>query len=264
VRKEVKDMNNKELKEKLEKEWCLLAEDGKAYYRPFLCRGDPLKAKIALAGINPASPFTPDKISQEEYINLFSDYKKYMHKYMEFRGKESKTRKGINRLSDSIEPAINKTLGIANGKDFILETDVITYATSDTDELKEISDEIKSEGRKIFFDVFTNIQPGLLILYSKDALECFLGGQESEERFEIEYKYEISKNRTKEGLLKIRNKVEDFEKFGQPLFTIHFTSGNKCVVFCCRHLRFYNMSRKELENFQEILKNYIITTNCLC
>jgi hypothetical protein len=252
-------MNNKELKEKLEKEWCLLAEDKKAYYRPFLCRGDPLKAKIALAGINPASSFTPDRISQEDYINLFPDYQKYMGKYMELRGnKESETRKGINKLILSLESAIKKTLGISNGKDLILETDVITYPTGDTVQLKDLPDEIKRHGQKIFFDVFQNIQPRLLILHGKDALEWFLDSRGPEKKFEIEYK-EIIKPQS----LKIRNSVKDLEKLCRPLFTVHFVRGNNCDAFFCRHLRFHNMYKKELENFQKALGNYIITTNCL-
>lgn len=42
------------------REMCIPPDTGKAYYRPFTCRGEIKEDGIFFVGINPATPITPE------------------------------------------------------------------------------------------------------------------------------------------------------------------------------------------------------------
>jgi hypothetical protein len=237
-------MSKAELTRKLEK-WCEQKENGKAYYRPFLCDGDPAKATIFLAGINPATAFYPKDKTLKEYVELLGDYEAFMREYEKIRKARSDSRRSPTRAK------MNKLIDFLKGKSggqVVLETDVVAYPTENAKLLKSEPDHIKKRGREIFIEVLEYIKPKLLILYGKKAIEYLLSSLE--ERKALEYKPEIKKSDLKQ------EKVADLE-LRNPLFTIKFGNDQKCAVFVLRHFVAPGFGGESYEKFKKELARYI-------
>jgi hypothetical protein len=57
---------------------CLAPEPGKAYYRPFICKGDLSKGDIFFVGINPATPIFPKHMEIDKYVDLLLNYEEFL------------------------------------------------------------------------------------------------------------------------------------------------------------------------------------------
>lgn len=60
------------------KQMCQAPEFGKAYYRPFVCKGDLSKVNIYFVGINPATPIFPKHMDIDRYVDLLLNYEEFM------------------------------------------------------------------------------------------------------------------------------------------------------------------------------------------
>jgi len=215
------------------KKLCEQTELGKAYYRPFICKGDISKVDIFLVGINPATPIFPSEIDIDEYIKCLLNYNDFIELYNRMRinqGKYniSKTRRQIDSFIEWLSSKTNKS---------ILETNVIPYPTKDIKELKNELDSIKQRAQDIFYDILMKFTPSLIIIHGKISIETF---------------FEVLKNKKVkfENEINLKSTVYDFEKM-VPLTSFFYTNNKKCTIVACRH--FVNSGSKS-ETFKDFKK----------
>ena len=211
-------------------------EEGKAYYRPFVCSGDLSKADIFLVGINPATPIYPEDIDIDSYVDLLLDYNKFMDFYRKKRLDSSKseisrTRLGMNSFISWLNHYTRST---------ILETDVIPYPTPSLKELKRESESIKEQGKDIFVNLIQELKPGLIILHGKRAVEY------ANETF-IKYKMNLLRP------INLNISIEQMES--EPILTEINYGNKKGIIMACRHFMYYGNNGETFSMFKDHVLN---------
>lgn len=200
----------------------LLINTNLPYLRPFLCKGNPHKAKICLVGINPATPIYSKDKSYEEYVGLLKDYEKFFVYYSNLRKKRglssiSRTRLGIINFIEWIQK---------RDPNPIIETDVYTIPTKNVKELEEINHEILHASQKLFFRVLNTYSPQIIILYGKKSLHSF---------FHLIDKEGIAYNINLKDLANM--KIDQNPYIGEIII-----NGSKIKILAIRHLMYYGIN----------------------
>jgi hypothetical protein len=247
-------MTMEELKELIKE--CKPMGGNNVYFRPF-SGGNPEKAEIFLAGINPATVITESDVKFAEYRRMLlqpglKDFDELYNTIREANGntEESPTRVGIRSFSEWLRNE-------SGGKE-VLETDINAYPTPNARCLKKKSNTLYAEnGVKIFFDLMEICSPKILIIHSENRWFLINFVQNLQARnIDINFQNGIKdlkklldtpiENRRKKQLEYLNNK--------QPFFRID----ERCDVFICPHLSFQRQgSREFFEMFKKKLDDYL-------
>lgn len=228
------------------KKLCKPPAKGKAYYRPFICRGNPEDIKIFLVGLNPATPIMEDKMSLDEYVNLISDYDK-------FHGYYKKKRKDNNKpeLSKTRAAIISFVRWLKSKTDVsIAETNIIPYPTENAQQLKREDESIHKRGKEIFYELLMFYKPSLLILHGKSTIDLILSCLK-EKGLEVQDNNSIDKLRA----LQYSN-VSEWPKFA-------YSDGNTCSIIAYRHFIYYGPNGKKTNQFLNVVEDLLRTQGLL-
>jgi hypothetical protein len=209
--------------------------EGKAYYRPLICKGELDKADIFFVGTNPATPIYQENVEQDAYVELLLNYNKFIefykgHRISKGKTEVSRTRMGMNSFIDWLSIHTSSS---------IIETEAIPYPT---DKLKALWKEPKTiieRGKNIFADLILKFEPKLIILHGKETVEQAL---------DILIKREISVDR----YVDLQQPIESMEE-QVPLFTITYSNGKKGAIAACRHFMYYGSKGDSFSGFRERL-----------
>ncbi len=199
--------------------------ENQPYLRPYLCRGEFSKAKIILAGINPATPIYPSELPLQEYCKLLQDYYSFMAYYKAYRKRENKpvlsrTRQGILSFVQWVEQELE--VGV-------IESDICTYPTKSIKELNEVDSKFQKAGRELFWEMLCKSNANCLIIYGAMAFRGFLKLQEE--------KGEIIKEKNQDNEKLKEMKIEELEA-KSPLFSI-WIGKREIFVYAVRHFMYY-------------------------
>lgn len=202
------------------------------YLRPYICNGDPYKAKICFVGTNPATPIYPEQISKEDYIKLYTDYTEFMKFYKENRKKNGKTEISRTRLGIiSFAEWVEKELGT-----YMIETDIFTYPTKDIKELKKIDKNILSKSLNIFEKVIKEFKPSIIILHGALTVETF----------------KKLMNDSKVRYFSNSREISELEKL-KPYAEVEIED-KKINVFVSKHFMYYGKTGNCFEDLKKNLK----------
>ncbi len=223
------------------KQMCLAPELGKAYYRPFICKGDLSKADIFFVGINPATPIFPEHMEIDKYVNLLLNYDEFIGYYKASRISQdkdevSRTRIGMNSFFS----------WLSNYTDVpIVETDAIPYPTVNIKDLKKEPSFVKEKGKDIFYSLVTEFEPSLLILHGKKTVDHVMD-------------FFISRGLISPNTINVKQSIEEMEQQA-PLVRFKYSNGKAGVIMACRHFMYYGNKGDSFEPFRtkvlEILKS---------
>ncbi|EST52174.1 hypothetical protein T458_24465 [Brevibacillus panacihumi W25] len=207
------------------------------YLRPFLCKTYPKEIGIFIVGINPATPIYPSDLAYKDYISLLCDYNNFKKFYINKRlnqGKKgiSRTRIGIDNLTSWIEYISKKQ---------VIETNVTTYPTSSSRELKKINTEIISISQDLFIKTLKIFKPNILIIHGKEAFNSLLN---------LLLKKKIS--------YYLMNKAEDInviENLGPVAYI--YLENHLIYVFAIRHLMYFGRTGNTFNGFKSIFYNFL-------
>ena len=211
-------------------------DDGRAYFRPFLCRGNPDNARTFLVGINPATPIYPHDISLDDYAKLLGNYELFLAYYRDRRGRQGKTgisptRRGIDSLGKWLENLTSAP---------VLETNIIAYPTRKASDLKREPDYILQKGSQIFKSLLLGIRPALIVLHGAETIEGFI--------------QVLAETGLAKDALSVNEKKEEFAKKA-PLISFCYEDGSLAKVFACRHLRFYGNEGNSYAEFRKLISD---------
>ena len=221
------------------KELCRPIGVGKAYFRPFICKGDISNAKIFLVGINPATPIYPSQMSIEEYVELLGNYQKFIEFYSNSRiqndkSEISRTRQGINSFVNWVSSEIGME---------VVETDIITYPTPSVKELKKEPKEVISKGKDNFYYILNEMKPEVIILYGKKTLKYFSESAED-------------KNISLQTKIDLECPIDQLERTS-PITSFNYGPNTYCKVFVCRHFMYYGNTGDSFREFRDNLIKHI-------
>lgn len=211
---------------------CMPPAEGKAFFRPLICKGDLANIDIFFVGINPATPIYPGKdMNLDNYVELLCNYDKFINYYKQVRinnGKSefSRTRTGMNSfltwLSEQSECAI-------------AETNVIGYPTANVKLLRKEPDYILESGKEIFRKLLMSFTPRLLILHGKETVQhCF--DLMVKQRLVSPCEFDIEKP------------IKQLES-QMPLFEFRYPRGENGTALACRHFRYYGAEGESFTYF---------------
>ena len=217
---------------------CSPPREGKAYFRPFLCRGSIAEAKTFLVGINPATPIYRQDISPELYAEMLLNQDRFLHFYVSHRRKNGKrglspTRRGIDNFGHWLEERIGSP---------IVETNIFAYPTPNKDYLKQEPDYILERGKQIFSSLLFGLKPKYIVLHG-NIVEDFL---------EL-----LAQESVKIEMLAVVSKITDMEQY-LPILSFEYPDGQKADVCACRHLSLYQRHKAEHETFKQRLGQYLV------
>lgn len=218
---------------------CIAPDNSKAYYRPFICRGDLSKTDIFFVGINPATPINEKVLSMDEYIKLLLNYDEFMKFYKELRKikgktKLSRTRTGINAFIDWLYTKTESN---------ILETNIITYPTESLKLLWKEPSYVIENGKDIFYTILLKYMPNLLILHGKETV------------------IQVIEMLSEKGILVDRNinleqPIEHIE-MQIPFIYFKYPNGKNAYIVCCRHMMYYGKEGNSFSQFRNKLEDFI-------
>lgn len=216
---------------------CTPLHEGKAYFRPFLCKGNILEAKTFLVGINPATPIYPEDVESRAYAEMLLDYEKFNSFYVTLRKKNGKrgispTRAGINSFGRWLEEKTGWP---------VLETNIVAYPTKDEDFLKLEPEYIREKGKQIFRSLLLGLQPKIIVLHG-NIVGNFIKILEQE--------------KTSFQTLTTTKKITEMEN-DLPVIAFTYSSGLEAKVFACRHLSLYRRNSREHEAFKLKLDRFL-------
>lgn len=221
------------------KQMCIAPEYGKAYYRPFICKGDLSKVDIFFVGINPATPIFPKDVEIDEYVKLLLNYNEFMDYYKASRISQdkdevSRTRIGMNSFFSWLSKYTDSA---------ILETDVIPYPTINLKELKKEPQYVIEKGKDIFYRLVTEFTPSLIILHGKKTVE------------------NVSETFMRKGLISsneidVERPIEEMEE-QSPLVKLNYLNGKAGVIMACRHFMYYGNKGDSFESFRQNVKEVL-------
>lgn len=207
----------------------LFISNKEPYLRPFICKGNPYKAKICLVGINPATPLYPNQISLSDYVSILLKYTEFLEYYRTLRVEQGKTQ--ISRTRLGIHNFVNWLETIQDHP--IIETDVITYPTANIDGLVNIKHKVLEQSKALFWKVICEFKPRLVIVYGKMAMDTFQ---------EI-----MITNNSPHKMINREN-----SPFGE------FQLGNeKSYFFGIKHLMYYGYKGNSFRNARYSIENFI-------
>lgn len=212
---------------------CEPISEDKAYYRPYLCKGELSKAQIFLVGINPATPIYSTQVSIGDYVEMILDYNKFEYQYRQIcnskKGqKSSRTRLGINSFVEWLA---------VNTESSVVETNVNAYPTPNQELLNKESAEIKQKGYNIFYTLLTRIKPRILIFHSLAALTSFddiIRSQGHKPNMNIDFD---------KGVRELEEE--------SPFYKFAYDAEHEATVMACRHLMYYGKSGDSYSAFKE-------------
>lgn len=238
-------LKKQELKQELTK-LCKPLTKGKAYYRPFICRGNSDNIKAFLVGLNPATPITEDEMSLDEYVNLISDYERFLCYYNEKRIKDGKPKLSKTRTAIiSFVDWLNSRTDVS-----IAETNIIPYPTKNAKQLNREDESIHKRGKEIFYELLMCYKPSLLILHGKSTIDLTLNYLR-EKGFEVKDNDSI-------------NKLRDMQYFNVsewPKFI--YSDGNTCSIIAYRHFIYYGPNGKKTNQFLNAVEDLLRTQGLL-
>ncbi|WDL98452.1 hypothetical protein [Alicyclobacillus sp. ALC3] len=217
------------------KNMCQPVIDGKAYYRPLLCRDLQATISIFIVGINPATPITPEEMDLDTYARLITDYDAFIEYYRDLRRQRGKTRlsptrTGINGLTNWLQA--NTDVGIA-------ETNMISYPSQKPKELRNEPEAVIERAKEIFIQVLLNYRPKLIIAHGRETLKML--GEMVDTRNEFNW---VRKDELQQ---------DDFVGFS-------YQNGEICSVLPCAHLRYHGHSGgTRFTQFYEQLPGFLPT-----
>jgi len=212
---------------------CAPIHDGKAYFRPFLCRGNILEAKTFLVGINPATPIFPEDVGLRTYVEMLLSHEKFYSFYVSLRKKRGK--RGISHTREGIG-SFGRWLEEKTGCP-VLETNMIAYPTRNEDSLKLEPEYIWETGKQIFRSLLFGIRPKLIVLHG-DIVGHFLNI--------------LRQDGITPEILTTAKRITEMEKF-MPVLSFTYPDGVRADVAACRHLSRYKMYKAEHESFKQRL-----------
>ncbi|HBW37722.1 hypothetical protein [Desulfosporosinus sp. BICA1-9] len=222
------------------KKMCLAPELGKAYYRPFICKGELSKVDIFFVGINPATPIFPMDMEIDKYVDLLLNYEEFMDFYKASRLSQdkdevSRTRIGMNSFFSWLSNYTDAS---------ILETDAIPYPTANLKALKKEPKFVIEKGKDIFYSLVTEFKPSLIILHGKKTVD------QSVDIF-------ISRGLIAPNTINVEQSIVGME-LQAPLIQFKYSNGKAGVIMACRHFLYYGSKGDSFEPFRrkvlEILK----------
>lgn len=222
------------------REMCLAPELGKAYYRPFICKGDLSKVDLFFVGINPATPIFPKHMEIDKYVDLLLSYEEFMNYYKGSRISQdkdevSRTRIGMNSFFSWLSNYTDAS---------ILETDAIPYPTANLKALKKEPRFVLEKGKDIFYSLVTEFKPSLIILHGKKTVDQAI------DTF-------VSRGLIAPNTINIGQSIENMEQ-QVPLVQFNYSNGKMSVIMACRHFMYYGSKGDSFEPFRrkvlEILK----------
>lgn len=217
---------------------CIALDEKGVYFRPWICRGNPLESKTFLVGINPATPICSEEIDLDSYVRMLEDSDAFLKFYSERRVKAGKTRisptrQGIHSFGRWLEEKTQAP---------VIETNVIAYPTKNVDELSLISDDVIEQGRQIFRRLLMEIRPTLIIIHGADAVPHFLAV--------------VKEEKLVEESLVIKGKISQMEK-DSPILSFTYSTGETATVFACRHLVRYKEKGLSYELFRSKIEEFM-------
>jgi len=215
------------------KEMCMPPDIGKAYYRPFTCRGKIAEDGIFFVGINPATPIMPDDIGLSEYVELITDYDAFVTYYKKCRlqnGKAeiSRTRIGMNVFLDELSCYTTAP---------IFETDVVPYPTASLKLLKKEPAFVVERGKEIYLQLVISLKPRLFIVHGKKSADHMI------DLF-------ITNGLINEGTEYLDMSIDEMEK-RSPLFEFTYDNGKPGTIMACRHFMYYGSTGESFRPFRE-------------
>ncbi len=220
--------------------------DDTPFLRPFICQGDFYESEIMLAGINPATPISPQNMSLESYLELLSDHGAFMKYYSddrEKRGKSavSRTRQGIKALNEWV---------FSRFSTHMIETNINTFPTASVKELKKATQEAREKGRELFWEVLVEANAKVLIVHGKSAFVDLL-------------ELLCAKNVQCQSLNGVTTDGEkSINELEEKSPIIRFTLPNREVtVFVIRHLMYYGSGGESYSGFKERLSGFVSLTH---
>lgn len=222
------------------KQMCQAPELGKAYYRPFICKGDLSKVNIFFVGTNPATPIFPEYMEIEKYVDLLLNYQEFMDFYKASRLSQdkdevSRTRVGMNSFSSWLSNYTDAS---------ILETDAVPYPTAKLKALKKEPRFVIEKGKDIFYSLVTEFKPSLIILHGKKTVDQAI------DNF-------VSRGLIAANSINTEQSIEEME-LQAPLIQFKYSNGKTGVIMACRHFLYYGSKGDSFEPFRrkvlEILK----------
>lgn len=218
------------------KTMCEAPAEGKAYYRPIICKGKIENVDIFFVGTNPATPIYPKGMGIDTYVNLLLDYQRFIDYYKESRVKNgkseiSRTRIGMNSFLNWL--SCNTNVAIA-------ETEVVPYPTENIKLLRKEPNYIIERGKEIFYELLTELKPRLIILHGKETVELAA---------EILFRKGIVSQES----IDLNQPIEEMEK-QLPLTNFKYTNGKNADIMACRHFMYYGSKG---DSFKEFRKNIL-------
>ena len=212
---------------------CVAPENEKAYYRPFICKGDLSKVDIFFVGINPATPIFPDHMEIDKYVELLLNYDEFIDFYNASRlnlGKDevSRTRIGMNSFFSWLSKHTDSS---------ILETDAIPYPTAKLKELKKEPRFVIEKGKDIFYSLVAEFKPSLIILHGKKTVE-------------YAFKTFNSRGLISPNEINVDLSIEQMEQ-QSPLIKFSYANGKTGVIMACRHFMYYGNRGESFEPFRK-------------
>lgn len=220
-------------------ELCRPPAANKAYFRPFICRGNPSDINIFLVGINPSTPIFSTDMDPEEYVDLICDYSKFIVYYKETRSKAgktelSKTRKAIDAFMEWLHSKTNAS---------VAETNIISYPTEKAKHLKLEDTSVLEHGKEIFGDLLIYYKPQILITHGKYTIEAILTLLE-DKGLELD----------KTDLTNLRKM--DYTHISQ-LPSFKYPDGSNCSIIAYKHFIYYGPNGQDAIRFQSALEKLL-------
>jgi hypothetical protein len=215
-------------------DWCRPIESGYPFFRPLVskCRWEEIDT--FLVGLNPATSIYESDCSLDEYTSsLVGNYELFEEIYWSKRGKpEGRTRIGINAFQEWLSTQMG--CGIA-------ETNVITYPTKSSEELKypSLARSI-NHSREIFRDLLCSLKPKFIIVHGSKA------------------KNEFVPLLKRSGMIRSDNWLEksskELEK-SKSILQIQYCANQTGIALACRSLMYYGKLGNSFEEFRDFLRH---------
>lgn len=226
---------------------CPPPAPGKAFFRPYLCKGELSRVKAFIVGYNPATPIFPsDQLTLSKYVLLLQDYEALMDFLEDYRAAESQGAGRKTRLSKTRPNIIwcrrwmERCIGGA-----VMETNINAYPTPKAVLLRNEPEGIIEKGRAVFIHTLLQYTPELLVVHGMETLKEF-----------ATLVHRSGLTATKPVIPKSIAQVLQMQNAG-PVITMDYGNNKTGKVFACRHLWQRNMYLPEFDLFRKMVASHI-------